>query len=99
MVKYTQDWLSRASDLEGNKQAAWRVDPKQSGAAGAFGDIGTHAANLVEYITGERIVEICAELTALPNRAIDDDGAALIPFGRWRKRHFDSKSGLCGRCQ
>jgi predicted dehydrogenase len=78
MVKYTQDWLSRASDLEGNKQAAWRVDPKQSGAAGAFGDIGTHAANLVEYITGERISEICAELTALPNRAIDDDGAALF---------------------
>jgi predicted dehydrogenase len=78
MVKYTQDWLSRASDLEGNKQAAWRVDPKQSGAAGAFGDIGTHAANLVEYITGERITEICAELTALPNRLIDDDGAALF---------------------
>lgn len=54
-VKYMQDWLSRASDLEGNKQAAWRVDPKQSGDAGAFGDIGTHAANLVEFITAERI--------------------------------------------
>jgi predicted dehydrogenase len=78
MVKYTQDWLSRASDLEGNKQAAWRVDPKQSGAAGAFGDIGTHAANLVEYITGERLTEICCELTMLPGRLIDDDGAALF---------------------
>ncbi len=78
MVKYTQDWLSRASDLEGNKQAEWRVDPKRSGAAGAFGDIGTHAANLVEFITGERISEICAELTALPGRQIDDDGAALF---------------------
>jgi predicted dehydrogenase len=78
MVKYTQDWLSRASDLENNKQAAWRVDPKQSGAAGAFGDIGTHAANLVEYITGERLSEICCELTALPGRQIDDDGAALF---------------------
>jgi predicted dehydrogenase len=78
MVKYTQDWLSRAEDLEGNKQAAWRVDPKQSGAAGAFGDIGTHAANLVEFVTGERITEICCELTALPNRLIDDDGAALF---------------------
>ena len=78
MVKYTQDWLSRASDVEGNKQAEWRVDPARSGGAGAFGDIGTHAANLVEYITGERMTEICAELTMLPGRQIDDDGAALF---------------------
>lgn len=78
MVKYTQDWLSRASDLENNKQAAWRVDPNQSGDAGAFGDIGTHAANLVEFITGERIASICAELTMLPGRHIDDDGSALF---------------------
>lgn len=77
-VKYTQDWLSRAADLENNKQAAWRVDPAQSGDAGAFGDIGTHAANLAEFITGERITQICAELTMLPGRAIDDDGAALF---------------------
>jgi len=77
-VKYTQDWLSRAADLEGNKQAAWRVDPAQAGDAGAFGDIGTHAANLAEYITGERITAICAELTMLPGRRIDDDGAALF---------------------
>jgi predicted dehydrogenase len=78
MVKYTQDWLSRAADLEGNKQAEWRVDPERSGAAGAFGDIGTHAANLVEFITGERIASICAELTMLPGRRIDDDGAAMF---------------------
>lgn len=78
MAKYTQDWLSRASDLENNKQAEWRVDPARSGEAGAFGDIGTHAANLVEFITGERITAICAELTMLPGRRIDDDGAALF---------------------
>ena len=77
-VKYTQDWLSRASDLDNNKQAEWRVDPARSGEAGAFGDIGTHAANLVEFITGERIVSLCAELTMLPGRRIDDDGAALL---------------------
>ncbi|MET0589255.1 MAG: Gfo/Idh/MocA family oxidoreductase [Novosphingobium sp.] len=77
-VKYTQDWLSRAADLEGNKQAEWRVDPERSGDAGAFGDIGTHAANLVEFITGERIASICAELTMLPGRRIDDDGAAMF---------------------
>ncbi|MDO7836629.1 Gfo/Idh/MocA family oxidoreductase [Sphingobium sp. HBC34] len=77
-VKYTQDWLSRAADLDNNKQAAWRVDPSQAGDAGAFGDIGTHAANLVEYVTGERITRLCAELTMLPGRRIDDDGAALF---------------------
>lgn len=78
MVKYTQDWLSRPDDLIGNKQAEWRVDPARSGKAGAFGDIGTHAANLVEFITGERITAICAELAMLPGRRIDDDGAALF---------------------
>ncbi|HMO67376.1 MAG TPA: Gfo/Idh/MocA family oxidoreductase [Novosphingobium sp.] len=77
-VKYTQDWLSRAGDLVDNKQAAWRVDPAQAGQAGAFGDIGTHAANLAEFITGERITRICAELTMLDDRRIDDDGAALF---------------------
>jgi predicted dehydrogenase len=78
MVKYTQDWLSRASDVAGNKQAEWRVDPARTGEAGAFGDIGTHAANLVEFITGQRIASLCAELTMLPGRRIDDDGAALF---------------------
>jgi predicted dehydrogenase len=78
MVRYTQDWLSRAADLIDNKQAEWRVDPARSGDAGAFGDLGTHAANLVEFITGERIAAICAELTMLPGRRIDDDGAALF---------------------
>ena len=77
-VKYTQDWLSRAGDIAGNKQAEWRTDPKRSGEGGAFGDIGTHAANLVEYITGERITQLCAELNALPGRTLDDDGAALF---------------------
>ena len=78
MVKYTQDWLSHAADLIDNKQAEWRVDPARSGNAGAFGDIGTHAANLVEFITGERIASLCAELAMLPGRRIDDDGAALF---------------------
>ena len=78
IVKYTQDWLSRACDLEDNKQAAWRVDPAQSGEAGAFGDIGTHAANLVEFITGQRINSLAAELSMLSGRVLDDDGAALF---------------------
>lgn len=68
MVNYTQDWLSRPADIEGNKQAEWRSDPARSGEGGALGDIGTHAFNLAEYICGEQIVSLCAELGALPGR-------------------------------
>ncbi len=95
-VKYTQDWLSRAADLVDNKQAAWRVDPAQSGEAGAFGDIGTHAANLAEFITGERITAICAELTMLPGRLIDDDGAALFRLSGGGKGTLTASQVLVG---
>ena len=77
-VRYTQGWLAKAEDATG-KQAEWRVDPARSGLAGAFGDIGTHAFNLVETITGEAMVRLSAELrAAVPGRALDDDGAALF---------------------
>jgi predicted dehydrogenase len=78
-VNYLQDWLSRAEDTGGSKQAQWRSDPTRSGESGAFGDIGTHAFNLVEFITGERITEVAAELRkVVPGRVIDDDGAAMF---------------------
>jgi len=95
-VKYTQDWLSRAADLVDNKQAAWRIDPAQSGDAGAFGDIGTHAANLAEFITGERITRICAELTMLEGRRIDDDGAALFHLSGGGKGTLTASQVLVG---
>ncbi len=77
-VKYTQGWLARAEDGVG-KQAEWRTDPARSGLAGAFGDIGTHAFNLVEFVTGERMTRLAAELrAAVPGRALDDDGAAMF---------------------
>ncbi|MEO5772805.1 MAG: Gfo/Idh/MocA family oxidoreductase [Sphingomicrobium sp.] len=77
-VKYTQGWLAKAEDGVG-KQAEWRIDPKRSGLAGAFGDIGTHAFNLVEYITGERMSRISAEIrAAVAGRQLDDDGAAMF---------------------
>ncbi|MGE3690231.1 MAG: Gfo/Idh/MocA family protein [Novosphingobium sp.] len=95
-VKYTQDWLSRPEDLVDNKQAEWRVDPRRSGAAGAFGDIGTHAANLAEFITGDRITSICAELTMLPGRAIDDDGAALFRMSGGGKGTLTASQVLVG---
>lgn len=77
-VQYTQGWLARAEDGVG-KQAQWRVDPARSGLAGAFGDIGTHAFNLVEAITGQEVTRLSAELrAAVPGRALDDDGAAMF---------------------
>lgn len=78
-VEYPQGWL--ADDEPGNKQAAWRTDPRRSGKAGCMGDIGTHAFHLVHYITGLEADELCAELnTFVPGRKLDDDGVAMIRY-------------------
>ena len=79
-VEYPQGWLYNDCSAT-NKQAAWRVDPKRSGKAGCMGDIGTHAFNLAEYITGLRTEALCGELhTFVPGRLLDDDGAALLRY-------------------
>ncbi len=81
VVEYPQGWLATRLEASDQKQAAWRTDPKRSGAAGAIGDIGTHAANLAAYVTGLKISELCADLTAfVPGRKLDDDGAILLRF-------------------
>ena len=86
VVQYPQGWLARAEEKAGSMQASWRTDPKQSGAAGSMGDIGTHAENLAEYITGQRVSEICADLTAfVPGRMLDDDGNCLLRFEKGAK--------------
>ena len=80
-VEYPQGWLSKMTEREGNAQAAWRTDPKKSGKSGCMGDIGTHAANLAEYITGAKIEKLCADLNIMvPGRALDDDGNVLLRF-------------------
>jgi predicted dehydrogenase len=79
VVEYPQGWLSTALEQTDQKQASWRTDPAKSGAAGAMGDIGTHAENLAEYVTGLHIDEICADLhTHVPGRLLDDDGSVLL---------------------
>lgn len=79
-VEYPQGWLYTDCSAT-NKQAAWRVDPKRSGKAGCMGDIGTHAFNLAEYISGLRTEALCGELnTFVPDRLLDDDGAALLRY-------------------
>ena len=81
VVEYNQGWLATRLEGEGNKQAAWRSDPAQSGAAGAIGDIGSHAENLVATVTGLEIESLCADLSALvPGRPLDDDGSLLLRF-------------------
>ena len=80
-VEYPQGWLSSNVEDMGNAQASWRTDPKRSGKAGCMGDIGTHAHHLAEYMTGLKVTELCAELNVfVPNRQLDDDGAALLRF-------------------
>jgi predicted dehydrogenase len=86
VVQYPQGWLATALEKTGQMQAAWRTDPKQSGGAGSMGDIGTHAENLSEYITGLKITELCADLSIfVKGRRLDDDGNILLRFNNGAK--------------
>ena len=86
IVEYNQGWLATNLEKSGQKQADWRTDPKRSGAAGAIGDIGSHAENLVHTITGLELSHICADLTAfVPGRKLDDDGNLLVRFSNGAK--------------
>ena len=80
-VEYPQGWLSTSLEKTNHAQASWRTDPKRSGKAGAMGDIGTHAFNLAEYVSGLQVTKICADVnTVVEGRMLDDDGAALLKF-------------------
>ncbi|MEX2601611.1 MAG: Gfo/Idh/MocA family oxidoreductase [Balneolaceae bacterium] len=86
VVEYPQGWLATKLEESDNKQASWRTDPKKAGPAGAMGDIGTHAENLAEYITGLKITELCADLTAfVDGRTLDDDGNILLRLEKGAK--------------
>ena len=81
LVEYPQGWLSLPSERDGNKQSSWRTDPSKSGISGCMGDIGTHAAQLAEYISGLEIDRICADLNiVVEGRPLDDDGNVLLKF-------------------
>jgi len=78
-VEYVQDWLTERLEATGQKQAAWRTDPKRSGAGGCIGDIGTHAFNLLHYVTGLKTNELAAELsTFVEGRALDDNVQVML---------------------
>lgn len=79
--EYPQGWLSRPIERENQTQASWRTDPERSGKSGCMGDIGTHALNLAEYVTGLTVSELCADLSIMvEGRPLDDDGNVLVRF-------------------
>lgn len=81
VVEYPQGWLADRQEDADNKQAAWRLDAAQAGISSCMGDIGVHAANLAEYVSGQKIAALCADLVAaVPGRTMDDDGAMLLRF-------------------
>ncbi|TWA83076.1 putative dehydrogenase [Azospirillum brasilense] len=81
-VEYPQDWLSTRLEESGQKQAEWRTDPARSGIAGCVGDIGTHAFQLAEFVTGLRCTRVAADLTAfVEGRRLDDNAHMMLRFG------------------
>ena len=78
-VEYPQGWLTTNLESTDNKQASWRTDPGKSGKAGSMGDIGTHAANMVEYVTGKKIIKLLSKVNVfVEGRLLEDDGNVLI---------------------
>lgn len=85
VVEYSQGWLASKDD-ESGKQASWRLDPSKSGISCCMGDIGVHAANLAEYVSGQVITELCADLNAtVAGRTLDDDGTVILKFSNGAK--------------
>jgi predicted dehydrogenase len=81
VVEYAQGWLSRPIEREGVKQAEWRNDPAQAGAGGCIGDIGVHAFNIAEFVSGVRVARLCADVsTVVKGRKLDDDCNVLLRF-------------------
>ncbi|WP_050061669.1 Gfo/Idh/MocA family protein [Silvibacterium bohemicum] len=81
MVEYLQGWLTQPLEKMGQKQAEWRSDPAKSGIGGCIGDIGVHAFNLLEYVTGQPVKKLSATLrTMVAGRALDDDCSAMLVF-------------------
>jgi predicted dehydrogenase len=97
MVEYTQDWLMEPLEIRGNKQAAWRTDPARSGPGGCVADIGSHAENLLEFVTGLKIEALCADLSrVVPGRRLDDDGNILLRLGGGAKGTLVCSQIACG---
>lgn len=81
IVEYTQGWLAQKVEDQGQKQASWRMDPAKAGLSCTMGDVGVHAFNLAEYVAGQKITSLCADVAPLvEGRLLDDDGGILVRF-------------------
>ena len=97
IVEYNQDWLMDAIEKSDQKQALWRTDPARAGIGGCVADIGTHAENLLEYVTGETITALCADLsTFVAGRALDDDANILLRLRGGGKGTLVCSQVACG---
>ena len=97
LVEYTQDWLMEPLESRGNKQAAWRTDPARAGLGGCVADIGTHAANLLEYVTDRPIEAVCADLSSfVKGRRLDDDAHMLLRLAGGAKGTLVCSQVACG---
>lgn len=98
IVEYNQGWLATPLETTGQKQAGWRTDPAMAGAGGAMGDIGSHAENLVSYVTGLGIAEFTSDVTThVEGRSIDDDTSVLLRFDNGA-RGILTASQVCPGC-
>ena len=77
-VEYAQDWLTLPIENEGQKQASWRTDPSKAGMGGSIGDIGSHAFNLADFITGAKLTELCADISNFVEGRKNDDNAHVL---------------------
>jgi predicted dehydrogenase len=97
LVEYNQDWLMEPLERSGQKQAEWRTDPARAGLSSCVGDIGTHAENLLEYVTGERIKSLCADFTTfVPGRRLEDDANILLRLENGGKGTLVCSQVACG---
>ncbi len=96
-VEYNQDWLREPLEQQGNKQAEWRTDPQRAGIGGCIGDIGTHAENLLEFVSGQEISAVCAELTSfVAGRVLDDDASMLLRLSGGARGTLVCSQVACG---
>ena len=96
-VEYNQDWLKDPIEKDGNKQAAWRTDPQRAGISCCVGDIGTHAQNLLEFVTDRKVESICAELTSfVEDRQLDDDASMLLRLAGGARGTLVASQIACG---
>lgn len=85
-AEYPQDWLATFLEGTGQKQAAWRTDPKQTGISNCVGDIGSHIENMVSYLTGMKIQSLCARLdTFVEGRVLDDNASIMVSYDNGAK--------------